>query len=152
MKISKSKALKLINQKISQFNDILNKANYENRYDEAYQLAFNATVTLIAQVSAQKAKEFKLVTSSNFAGGCSPLRELAGYKEHLRACIDELEIYKKYISAFWEDDVPARALPKEMPIGEVKPSKIPCPVCGKTFSTNSEMETHRDTIHYELHE
>jgi hypothetical protein len=106
MKISKSKALELIDQKIAQFNDVLNKTNYENRYDEAYQLAFDGAETLITQLfSSDTAEEFKLVTSSFFAGGLSPVRELRGYKEHLRLCIAQLEIYKMRISSFSEDDV-----------------------------------------------
>ena len=106
MKISKSKALELFDEKIAQFSKVLNEANYENRYGSAYMLAFNSTENLITQLfSAKEAKEFKLVTSSFFAGGLSPVRELRGYKEHLRGCIKQLEIYEKYISDFWEAEV-----------------------------------------------
>ena len=38
---------------------------------------------------------------------------------------------------------------QEIPVGGVEPNQIPCPVCGKTFKTNSEMERHRDTTHHE---
>jgi hypothetical protein len=38
---------------------------------------------------------------------------------------------------------------QEIPVSGVEPSQIPCPVCGKTFKTNSEMERHRDTTHHE---
>ena len=104
MKISKRKALELIDQKITQFNDVLKKATYENRYDEAYELAFEGTETLLTKLfSPEKAKEFRLVTSSFFAGGLSQVRELRGYKEHLRLCIAHLKIYKKYIVDFWDD-------------------------------------------------
>jgi hypothetical protein len=38
---------------------------------------------------------------------------------------------------------------QEIPIGGVEPNQIPCPDCGKTFKTHSEMERHRDTTHHE---
>ena len=38
---------------------------------------------------------------------------------------------------------------QEIPVGGVEPNQTPCPVCGKTFKTNSEMERHRDTTHHE---
>jgi activator of 2-hydroxyglutaryl-CoA dehydratase len=37
----------------------------------------------------------------------------------------------------------------EIPVTGVKPNQIPCPECGKTFKTNSEMENHRDSKHHE---
>ena len=30
-----------------------------------------------------------------------------------------------------------------------EPNRVPCPVCGKTFKTHSEMERHRDATHHE---
>jgi len=41
---------------------------------------------------------------------------------------------------------------QEIPISGVKPSQIPCPVCGRPFKTNSEMERHKDTTHHETKE
>ncbi|MGA3291285.1 MAG: C2H2-type zinc finger protein [Candidatus Bathyarchaeia archaeon] len=38
---------------------------------------------------------------------------------------------------------------QEIPVSGVEPNQIPCPECGKTFKTNSEMERHRDTTHHE---
>jgi hypothetical protein len=38
---------------------------------------------------------------------------------------------------------------QETPIRGVNPDQVPCPVCGKTFKTRSEMERHRDTKHHE---
>jgi hypothetical protein len=32
---------------------------------------------------------------------------------------------------------------QEISVGGVEPNQIPCPVCGKTFNTNSEMERQR---------
>ncbi len=38
---------------------------------------------------------------------------------------------------------------QETPRRGAEPNQTPCPVCGKTFKTNSEMERHRDTTHHE---
>ena len=38
---------------------------------------------------------------------------------------------------------------QEIPMNGVEPNQIPCPECGKTFKTHSEMERHRDTTHHE---
>jgi hypothetical protein len=38
---------------------------------------------------------------------------------------------------------------QEIPLSGAEPNQIPCPACGKTFKTNSEMERHRDTTHHE---
>ena len=38
---------------------------------------------------------------------------------------------------------------QEIPVRGAEPNQAPCPVCGKTFKTNSEMERHRDATHHE---
>jgi len=38
---------------------------------------------------------------------------------------------------------------QDIPVRGVEPNQIRCPICGKTFKTNSEMERHRDTKHNE---
>ena len=38
---------------------------------------------------------------------------------------------------------------QEIPVRGAEPNQVPCPVCGKTFKTNSEMERHRDETHHE---
>jgi len=38
---------------------------------------------------------------------------------------------------------------QEIPVSGIEPNQIPCPECGKTFKTHSEMERHRDTTHHE---
>ncbi len=46
----------------------------------------------------------------------------------------------KHLSAMSSQDIPLRG---------VEPNQIPCPVCGKTFKSSSEMERHMDTAHHE---
>lgn len=38
---------------------------------------------------------------------------------------------------------------QDIPVEGASPNQIPCPNCGKTFKTHSEMERHRDTTHHE---
>jgi len=38
---------------------------------------------------------------------------------------------------------------QDVPLRGAEPKMIPCPDCGKTFKTNSQMERHRDTTHHE---
>jgi len=41
---------------------------------------------------------------------------------------------------------------QDLPLKDVQPDQIPCPDCGRTFKTKSEMERHRDSIHHETRE
>jgi hypothetical protein len=41
------------------------------------------------------------------------------------------------------------ASPQDIPVSGIKTHQIPCPVCGKTFKTNSEMERHMEAMHHE---
>jgi hypothetical protein len=54
MKISKNKALELIDEKISQFQKVLAEATYDNRYNEAYNLAYYGTETLLTEISSKE--------------------------------------------------------------------------------------------------
>jgi hypothetical protein len=38
---------------------------------------------------------------------------------------------------------------QEIPVRGAEPNQVPCPECGKTFKTHSEMERHRDSTHHE---
>ena len=38
---------------------------------------------------------------------------------------------------------------QETPLRGLEPDRIKCPDCGKTFTSHSEMERHRDTMHHE---
>ncbi len=40
--------------------------------------------------------------------------------------------------------------PQETPLRVLEPNQISCPVCGKTFETNLEMEMHVDSTHHEI--
>jgi Fasciclin domain/Zinc finger, C2H2 type len=38
---------------------------------------------------------------------------------------------------------------QEIPLRGVEPNQTPCPICGKSFKSLSQMERHRDTVHHE---
>jgi len=38
---------------------------------------------------------------------------------------------------------------QEIPLSGAEPNQISCPICGRTFTTHSEMERHRDSTHHE---
>ena len=108
-RLEKTKAIKLIDEKISQFQSVLVSATYETRYDEKYNLAYYGTRTLLTELfSEEEAKNFKQnVTSHKFVIGGAPIdydRELHDYKEHIRKCISQLMVYQERIKNFWDDD------------------------------------------------
>jgi hypothetical protein len=110
MKISKDRALTLINQKIEQFGKVLNAATYENRYDEAYKLAYYGTETLLTELfSADEAMKFRRSVTTAFAvvgGRIDYEKELNDYKKHIHSCISQLKVYGERISNFWTADEP----------------------------------------------
>lgn len=44
----------LIDEKISQFQKVLAEATYDNRYNEAYNLAYYGTETLLTEISSKE--------------------------------------------------------------------------------------------------
>jgi len=110
MKIQKAKAIELIEEKIDKFQKVLAEATYLNRYNEAYEIAYYGTETLLSELfSKEEAMDFR----SNMASGGSfgvvggetdYSKELQEYKEHIISCISQLKIYKERIQNFWESD------------------------------------------------
>jgi|YelNatPaOPRAMG01_1025707.scaffolds.fasta_scaffold13857_3 hypothetical protein len=105
MKIPKNKALELINEKLAQFQKILAEATYENRYNEAYELAYYGTETLLTELfSKEEAMNFRSSVSSGFTvigGTIDYTKELQDYKDHISSCIAQLKVYRERIQNFW---------------------------------------------------
>ncbi len=107
MKILKSKAIELIDEKIVQFEDVSNKATYENRYNEVYDLVYHGTETLLTELfSHEEAMIFRKNVSSilfsGFIGGkIDYAYEIKDYKDHINRCIAQLKVYKEKITNFW---------------------------------------------------
>lgn len=111
MQISKKKALELIDNKIEQFQNILSQSiSYNDRYNEAYQLAYYGTETLLTELfSNEEAMNFRTnVSSVGFVsvigGEINYSKEIQDYKEHINRCISQLRIYKERIHNFWGVD------------------------------------------------
>ena len=108
MKISKERALELITEKINQLDRVLAQATYENRYDEAYSLAYHGAETLLTELFSEKeAMNFRRsVTRMIVAvgGRIDYDRELRDYKTHVQDCISQLKVYRERIINFWTDE------------------------------------------------
>jgi len=107
MKIQKNKAIELINEKITQFEDIIKKTTYENRYKENYDLAYHGTETLLTELfSYEESMNFRNnVSSSSYFfpidGRINYEKEIREYKEHINKCIALLKVYRERIQNFW---------------------------------------------------
>ena len=108
MKVSKSKALELIAEKILAFQHILPKATYENRYDKTYKLAYYGTETLLTELfSKEEAMEFRRNVTSmavSVGGRIDYAKKLKDYTDHIDSCIAQLNIYSDRIENFWNGD------------------------------------------------
>lgn len=106
MKIPKNKALELIDEKISQFQKVLAETTYNNRYNEAYKLAYHGTETLLTELfSKEEAMDFRSSVASPrvtvVGGEIDYARRLQDYKDHVNSCIAQLKVYRERIQIFW---------------------------------------------------
>ncbi|MCR4422579.1 MAG: hypothetical protein NUV32_08935 [Exilispira sp.] len=108
MKIQKTKAIELINEKIEQFENVAKKATYENRYNEDYELAYHGTETLLTELfSQEEAMNFRrnVTVGIAVAGGEIDLaEEVRDYKDHIGKCVAQLKVYRERIQNFWHTD------------------------------------------------
>lgn len=107
-KISKQKAIELINGKISSFEEILKNATYQNRFDTIYAEVYYGTESLIENLFSEKEKNnFRINVSSHGFLVDSIIdynKETNEYKEHIVSCISQLKVYKSTINNFWSDE------------------------------------------------
>ena len=130
MRITKSKTIKLINEKITQFQKILENATYENRFDKAYYSAYHGTESLLTDLfSKDEATNFRKNVSSGagiflLGGAIDFAKELQDYKKHINKCIAQLEIYREKVQNFWGTEKPvANKKPKIVPFISMSFSK-----------------------------
>ncbi|KKG94567.1 5'-methylthioadenosine/S-adenosylhomocysteine nucleosidase family protein [Methanosarcina mazei] len=109
MPISKKKALELIDEKIKQFQHILNTATYDTRYNAEYHEAYYGTEGLLKELfSEEEVRRFSWsVSASSLFAVVTPYidyeKELLKYKNHISKCISQLNVYKEKIQNFWEE-------------------------------------------------
>jgi hypothetical protein len=111
MKIPKSKAIELIDEKISQFEDILNKATLEKAksrtlHDNEYRKAYYGAEEILTELFSRDVTEKfrRSVTSPIYVIGGKLEKDLQDFKRHIQSCIAQLEVYKEKIENFWPDD------------------------------------------------
>ena len=106
MKVSKNKALELIDKKIDQLNSILDSANYSNIYDQEYNEIYFDTESLLCELfSKEESMEFRRnVSPYVIVVGRSESQELQVYKKHLGSCISQLKVYKSKVQNFWGNE------------------------------------------------
>lgn len=111
MPILKNKALKLIDEKIKQFQHILDTATYDTRYNTEYHEVYYGTVTLVEELfSEEEAKKFRWNVSNHVAVATRHIdfeKELKDYEKHVNKCISQLKVYKERIENFWEEPEPS---------------------------------------------
>lgn len=102
VRVSKEKAIELLDEKISKFQNILENAKPDNIYDQNYESSYYGTESLLAELfSEEEAMKFRSnVTSYAIAGK----QELDDYKKHINSCISQLGVYKERIQIFWGVD------------------------------------------------
>ena len=109
MPVSKNRALELIDEKIKQFQHILDTATYDTRYNTEYHEAYYGTESLLKELFSEgEVKKFSRSVSNNIPFGFyTPYidyeRKLKDYKEHISKCISQLKVYKERIQNFWEE-------------------------------------------------
>ncbi|MCX5781461.1 MAG: hypothetical protein NT145_01975 [Elusimicrobia bacterium] len=105
MKIERNKAIKLIDKKICEFQKVIDEATYNNRYNEAYELAYHGAENLLTELfSKEEAMKFRGSVSSliTFVGRETNYeKDLEDYRKHINRCIIQLKVYKERIENFW---------------------------------------------------
>ncbi len=106
MKIPKTKAIELIDEKIKQFEDVAKNATYENRYNGNYQLVYEGAKMLLTELfSEEEAEKFRMRVTGPLAafGRENYAEKVRDYKEHIGKCIAHLKAYKERVENFWSD-------------------------------------------------
>jgi len=107
MKIPKTKAIELIDEKIKQFEDVAKNATYENRYNGNYQLVYEGAKMLLTELfSEEEAMKFRMgVTGAAgaFVGREDYSEQVRDYKKHVGKCTAHLKAYRERVENFWSD-------------------------------------------------
>jgi hypothetical protein len=102
-RISRSKALELIDQKISGFERLLKEATFDNKYGEDYTQVYDSTESLLTELYSEKeAMNFRNNVTFPSALTGDDTKELQDYKGHIKRCISQLKAYRERIQNFWK--------------------------------------------------
>jgi len=116
-KISKSKALELIDEKLRAFRKMRRLATYKNRYDMKYKETYGGAEAILKELFGQEeANSFRIkvagVHVAVLGGEIDYEREIEKYKGHIDKCVAQLNVYRERIVNFWTDDADSKPLEK----------------------------------------
>jgi len=89
---------------------VAENTTYENRYKEDYQLAYEGTEMLLAELfSQEEAMHFRsrvnVVGTIVLVGREDYAERVREYREHIEKCIAHLRTYRERIEDFWSDEL-----------------------------------------------
>ena len=106
MKISKTKAIQLIDEKISQFDKV--NAHYKLKFlGVEYKVAYGGTLNLLTELfGEEEMKNFQTYASLDLVWKEHDQNyNIELFRVHLEECIAKLKVYKEKIQNFWPEQV-----------------------------------------------
>ena len=124
MKISKTKAIQLIDEKISQFDKV--NAHYKLKFlDVEYKVAYGGTLNLLTELfGEEEMKKFQTDTNTSLnlvLKEHDPNDMFEPFRVHLEECIAKLKVYKEKIQYFWTEQVEMVSATKTASRSEILP-------------------------------
>lgn len=104
-KITKNKALTLINETINDFEKLISSSTVDNMFDDLYEEKYLYTEGLIKQIFSEEEKNTfrdQLALAASLSD--NPQEELKDYRDHLKSVISRLKAMRSTIENFWEND------------------------------------------------
>ena len=118
MNISKTKAIQLIDEKISQFERV---DDLGMEYDVAYDGTLNVLAELFGEVEVKRFRESTNTSLDLALKKYEQNHGLAGIRVHLKGCIAKLIVYKEKIQNFWLDQDEVVSTAKTASLSEILP-------------------------------
>ena len=104
--IPKSKAIELLNTKISEFEKFLSDSNLYNFYDEVYHSAYSETKVLLFELfSQEEVEKFQTFVNPPDLSNIEQSSEKAPlFRSHIQKCIGQLKAYRYRLEHFLDTD------------------------------------------------
>ena len=114
-KIRTTKAIRLIDEQIAQFQKLMENASVETLYGRDYQVAKHDTDELLTELfSSEEAYRFFSKSPVPLLPAVNEITEeetrqyllymIGSYREHIKDLMNRLEVYKRKIEKYWPDD------------------------------------------------
>ncbi len=108
--ISKTKALEILDKKISHFQELISNANYNNDFSGKYEDSVKSTKRILTILFPTDLEAQKFDTNISeprirrIGSYIDPEEELTRYKRCLEKGINQLSAYKEVIQELWSDE------------------------------------------------